>query len=87
MTPERAGQLLEAVQLIRDELPVVGLAIDAVDPAAAPFVAVAEGVLGKVFEAAVAYLQHESPEAAQEALRAKVVQGWGGMLGAKVTSG
>lgn len=83
ISQETADRIFQAVQVLRDELPLVGTVIETLDPAAIPIVELVEPVLSKVFEAVSVLLKHQNPEQYQASLAAGTVQSWQHLLNAR----
>lgn len=59
---ERAAKIFAAIEVIREELPLVAAVIEIIDPASIPIVEGGEFLLSKIFEAIVKLGEHKNPE-------------------------
>lgn len=62
IAPDRAAKIYAAIDVIRNELPLVAAVIEIIDPASTPFVEGGEFLLSKIFEAISSLEKHANPE-------------------------
>ncbi len=70
---DKADEIFNALQTIRDFLPEAAAVAEIAFPAATPFVELGESVLSKVFELVVSMRHTDNPEAAAAALRSRTI--------------
>lgn len=73
ISPDTADKLFEAVQILRDELPLIQMGAAALAPELAPELLIAESLLSKVFEVIVRMRAAHDAESAKPALATATV--------------
>lgn len=77
MNAEDTKKIYDAIEVVREALPIAALVIETADPGLVPFVEAAKVVLGKVFEAISMLESHGGdPEQAAHAYRLKLHDRW-----------
>lgn len=83
ITDEKATKVFDAVQALRDELPLITTIAATALPAAVPELALAEAILSKVFQAVVNLRAMHDAESAKPALAEATAAAGEALLNAK----